>query len=526
MTSKKNKTVDKLGFRSFKSFGNLCLILLMSSVFYQNTTAQTKLDLSLEDVVALSKNQASAELKKKIVISIQSPRAQISQTRLSNNYWQYRSFLADYRPQITLNATLPSFNRTIDGIIQPDGNIEFLPFSNMRNSFSFSLSQVITQTGGSVFASTGLQRIDIFQTAGNSISYLNNPILLGFNQPLFAFNDLKWNKIIEPMRFQEAKRSYREDLEAIASESVRLFFDVYIAKISQEASRKDKANADTLYIISQGRYNVGRIAETELLQIEISKLNADAALSQSTLDLQTSTENLRNFLGFKEAIQFELFPPTTIPDVLINAPEALKYATANRSQIIAFDRRLKEAQRNLERAEKNNGFNASVSGSFGLSQTSSEIGSAYQDLIDQERINISLQVPIMDWGRAKARKEIATSNMDLVEMNVAQDKINFERDILLKVQQFDLVRAQTKLALKKYEVAQKTYDLTRKRYLIGKIGVIDLNLALADQDRNRKSYMSALRSFWTAYYEIRRLTLYDFINNKALNTEMDSRFNE
>ncbi len=319
------------------------------------------------------------------------------------------------------------------------------------------------------------------------------------------------------MRFQEAKRRYHEDLEAIATDVVRLFFNVYIAQISLAAAQKDKAHADTLYIISEGRYNVGRIAETELLQIEISKLNADASLAQATLDLQTSTENLRNFLGFKEAVEFQLTPPTTIPDIIINSQDALKYAKANRSKIIEFDRRLKVAERNLDQAEKNNGFNASISGSFGLSQTSNQLGGAFRNLLDQEQVNISVQVPIMDWGRAQARKEIATSNRDLVEMSVAQERINFERDILLKVLQFDLVRNQTRLALKKYEVAQKTYDLTRKRYLIGKIGVIDLNLALADQDRNRQSYMSALRNFWLAYYEIRRLTLYDFMNDKPLN---------
>jgi outer membrane protein TolC len=92
----------------------------------------------------------------------------------------------------------------------------------------------------------------------------------------------------------------------------------------------------------------------------------------------------------------------------------------------------------------------------------------------------------------------------------------------LKVLQFDLIRTQTRLAEKNFEISQKTYDLTRKRYLIGKIGVIDLNVSLADLVRSRTSYMSALRQFWSAYYEIRRLTLYDFMNEKSLNKKMDN----
>lgn len=489
----------------------ILLLLISSPAFSQQTV-----ELSLMDIVALAKDEPSEELKSRILMSVQNPNAQIAKTRLNNNYWQYQSFLTGYKPQITLNATLPSFSRSIDGISQPDGTIDFVPFNYMQNNLNVSLSQVISKTGGSVSLSTGLRRVDVFQNTGNSISYLSTPINIGFNQPLFTFNSLEWDKIIEPMRFNEAKRLYNEDLEGIALNAANLFFDLFIAQLSLESAEKDRANADTLYVISTGRFNVGRIAETELLQMEIAKMNADAALAKSTLDLQTSTENLRNFLGIKEVVNFSLLPPTDIPVFTIDPQKALAQARASRSQIIAFDRQLKEAERDVEKAAKNNGFDIAVNGSFGLTQTDASLTGAYANLHDQEQLAIRLRVPIMDWGRAAAQQEIAVSSQELIKMTVEQDRINFDREILLKVQQFDLVRNQTKLALKNYEVSQKTYDLTRKRYLIGKIGVIDLNLALSAQERSRTAYMGALRNFWLAYFQIRRLTLYDFMTDKSL----------
>jgi hypothetical protein len=101
-------------------------------------------------------------------------------------------------------------------------------------------------------------------------------------------------------------------------------------------------------------------------------------------------------------------------------------------------------------------------------------------------------------------------------MQIEQDRINFEQNIRLRVLQFDLVRVQAGLAERTYIVSQKNFDITKKRYLIGKIGVTELNLAIAEQGKSRKSYMSTLRNFWLAHYEIRRLTLYDFMNNKEL----------
>ena len=129
---------------------------------------------------------------------------------------------------------------------------------------------------------------------------------------------------------------------------------------------------------------------------------------------------------------------------------------------------------------------------------------------------IGVRIPIADWGKARARREIAQSNLYLEEKSIQQERVNFEREIQLRVQQFDLVRKQVGLSLRAYEASLKREEITRKRYLIGKIGITDLNLALREQNEARRAYMSALRTFWLAYYELRNLTLYDFENNQVL----------
>lgn len=464
------------------------------------------LTLTLQETVALAQTDA--------------PNTLLAKTRLSNNYWQFQSFLADYKPQISLEASLPQLTRAINPVIQPDGTIKYVPRSLITNSLDVSMSQRIAKTGGTIFVSTGLERTDGLETPF-ATSYFSRPIQIGFSQPIFSFNAFKWDKIIQPLEFDEAKRRYSENMEQVAYEVASLFFETFIAQLSLEAALQDKANTDTLYTISKGRYSVGKIAETDLLQVEISSMNADAAVQQANLDLQTSTENLRNFLGIKDVVIFDLVPPTDIPDFTIDAAKALEYAKVNRSEIIEYQRRIKEAERDVERAKGDNGINGDIFGTFGLSQTDAALGGAYRNPLDQELLTVRLTVPIKDWGKAKSERKIAESNQKLVQMQVSQDRINFERDILLKVRQFDLVRTQAKLANRTYEVSQKNFDLTKKRYIIGKIGVTDLNLAITDQTRSRRAYMSALRAFWLAYYDIRRLTLYDFMENKKLNQTLD-----
>ncbi|MEQ8705001.1 MAG: TolC family protein [Phaeodactylibacter sp.] len=477
-----------------------CLSLATTISYAQPDT----LRMGLEEVVRMAQTGA--------------PDVQIAQTAVKNGFWRYQSFLADYRPQISFGATLPNLNRSIQTITLPNGSDAFIDRALMSNLANLSLEQDVALTGGSIFAQTGLERIDIFETDNNpgSTSYLSTPFAIGFQQPLFQFNALKWAKKIQPLVYEEAQREYSEDVENVAYNAAVLFFDVLVAQLNLDAARRDKRDADTLLVISRGRFDVGRIAETELLQIELSAMNADASLASSMLDLQTSTEALRNFLGIQEAVYFEPATPGRIPVFDIDADRALSLARQNRSESIGFERQLREAERELARARGTTGPSADINGYFALSQTANMFGDAYVDPLDQERLNIRLNVPIADWGKAKSRREIARSNQELTQLQVQQNRINFEQEILIKVQQFSLLRNQVDLALRAYDVARRQLEITRQRYRIGKIAIADLNISISQEASARAAYVSALRDFWLAYYDLRRLTLYDFENQESL----------
>jgi len=131
-------------------------------------------------------------------------------------------------------------------------------------------------------------------------------------------------------------------------------------------------------------------------------------------------------------------------------------------------------------------------------------------------VNLGISVPIADWGVTKSRREIAAANLALEKARISQEKVEFEQQILIRVQQFDLVRNQVKLAKRAYEASIKRENITRKRYLIAKIGITELNIAITEKEEARQKYVTALQGFWLAYYELRTLTLYDFAENKSL----------
>ena len=468
-----------------------------------------KLELGLSDVIVLAQSDA--------------PNVLLAKTRLATDYWSYQSFLADFKPQINLNLTPADLSRSPVAFLNPDGTRTFLRTTNLNSSFNIRASQTIARTGGRVFAGTGLDYLYNFKSDNlpSSSNYFATPIFVGFNQPLFAFNDLKWNKKIQPLIYNEATKRFAEETETIARVTTELFFDVYIAQINLESSQLDKTNADTLYSVAQGRYSVGRIAETDLLQIELSVRNAEAALANALLQNQTSTEQLRNYLGIREVVEFKLSPPDDLPNFTVDAVKALEEAKKNRSKSVELTRRLMEAEMSLARARGESGINASVTGLIGLSQTGTSFSEVYKNPLDREEVAIQLSIPIADWGKAKAQMEIAKAEREFNIMDVEQERINFEREVLLNVQQFDMIKNQVNLAFRAFEISEKREEITRKRYLIGKIEVIDLNLAIREKNEALAAYMRSLRAYWTSYYQLRSLTLYDFENGKTLVKKVD-----
>jgi len=112
---------------------------------------------------------------------------------------------------------------------------------------------------------------------------------------------------------------------------------------------------------------------------------------------------------------------------------------------------------------------------------------------------------------------VAESNLELEQTSVEQEILDFEQNVFLGVMEFNMQKDQLTIAAKADTVAQKRYDVTQKRYMIGQVNdVLELNNAQIDNDNERKGYYSALRNYWLNYYQLRKMTLYDFMDNKML----------
>jgi outer membrane protein TolC len=457
----------------------------------------------------------------------QSPDALMAKHKFRSSYWKYRSFRATYLPGVQIGATLPNLNRSIEAITMPDGSSDYVPRSYLNYSFDLSVNQRIGLTGGEVFVNSSFGQTSNYYTDTTTKQFLSNMVNIGIRQPVFAYNPYKWEKRIEPLKYDEAKRIYLENNEQVAIVTINRFFNLLTAQIEKEIAETNYHNYDTLYKIAKGRYNLGKIAENELLQLELNLLKAESALELSELNYNNNLFLFKSYLRLKDNYNITLIPPVVTSFFDISLEKAIAEAKNNTSTGLQFKRRILEAESQVNQAKMNGRFDAQIYAQFGLTQTSDNIKEAYRYPLDQERVTIGITLPLLDWGKARGNIKMAESNRDLVETSIEQEKIDFEQNIYLQVMQFSMQKKQLYIAAKSDTVAKKRFEVTHKRYMIGKVNdVLELNNAQIDNDNAQKGYITSLKSYWINYYKLRKMTLYDFENNLPIIINFDKLINK
>ena len=461
-------------------------------VFGQRATDTIR--LTLDEVVAMAKERSIASKQ--------------AATLRETKYWQWRTYRSNYQPQLSLSGNLPGYSKTFTEVIQPNGTIEFQPVHNDNSSLDLSFSQTIAATGGTIYGTTQLQRFDDFDR--KSVLYNGVPYGIGISQPLWQFNSLKWDNRIEPLKFQESKQAYIESMEQVAITANGYYFDLLLAQVNLRVAETNLENTRHIMAIAAEKLALGKISKNEILQLRLEELKARKAAGTARRDMEIATLNLRSYTGLAGQEAIVLQPPAGAIEMKVSTDKVLSEAFANRSDAIGFVRRMAEARRDVAKARGDNGLNATLTASLGYSKSAADVRQVYQNPQDQQLLQMSFVIPILDWGRSKSRTRTAQANQQLTEYTVEQDKQVFIQQIVTQVTLFDMMREQVDLTAQADSIAGEKYQIAKDRYVLGNLSITDLSISFQENDQAKRDYISALRDFWSAFYQLRYLSLFDF----------------
>jgi outer membrane protein len=472
----------------------LIATFLLAPISLRAQIGKDTLTLSLKNVVDLAVVQSSA--------------VKNTQNRNVNYYWRYKNFQSRFRPQLMLSSNLPDYAQTTSPIVQPDGSIEFKQVANAQTSANLSLNQSIPLLGTYIYAATSVYRIHDFNS--NSTQFSGTPFSVGFTQPLFAYNWMKWNRKMEPLLYEQANKDYAESIEEISLGATQRFFRYLKVQTDFNLATSNLKNSQDNLKIADTKKMLGQISENDFSRIQLSVLNAQKALNKAQMDLKNADFELKSYIGLDQEIGVMLTVPLYIKFFEIDPEKALAEAKINRKESPMFQIRLTEADRQLEEAKKNGGFNATLRGSYGVSNSAGYFPGIYKNPEKEQIVSLTISVPILDWGRSASAIKLAESQKDLVVYDVQKGKTDFEREVIVQVEQFSLLKDQLTTAREADKVAENGYLIALRKFQNGEISITDLNISLSERESAKRDYIDSLKDYWEAYYNLRILTLYDF----------------
>lgn len=475
------------------------IILLMLTGEIMATHRADTLMLSLKDVISLAQQQ--------------SPSAQSARNTFLAAYWNYRYYRANYLPSVTLTSS-PYINKEMNKITQSDGTAMFIRQDQFGADLTLKVNQNISLTGGSFFLKSSLNRLDEFQN--RSTAYSSQPLVIGYEQSLFGYNSLKWDKKIEPIRYREAKKQYSETLELISATACNHFFSLASAQSELDMARQNYASADTLFRMAQGRYEIGTITENEMLQLEINRLNEETNVMDAEINLREVQQSIRTFLRLEDSAELGLIIPDSVPDFEVSVSKALELALQNSPDPEYYRRIVKESESNLAYAKANARIKADLYVQFGLSQTGADIGQSLSNLMHQEYASVSLSLPILDWGRARGKVKVASSQLALTNTVAEQGMNDFTQNVEKLVLQFNMQARKVNIASLTDKRATQRHSVAMKLFVMGRIGILDLMSAVTEKNNAKRNFIKTMKTYWSLYFTLRSMTAYDFENKVEL----------
>jgi outer membrane protein TolC len=448
---------------------------------------------------------------------LQSVDAAVALNELKTAYWEYRTHQADQLPEVNFSGTLPSYNNNYGKYQQADGSYTYVQNNWLGLNGNISVDQNIALTGGKISLSTSL---DFTRQLGRGAynEFMSIPVGLTFSQPVFGVNHQKWNRRIEPLRYKEAKAAYIESVEGVTLTAISYFFNLLHAGENLSVAKQNLENADKLYEIAVAKRRIGHISESELLQLNLSALRAKGLVTEAQSSLNAQMFRLRAFLGLSEQDRIEPVLPETAPSLRMEYPRVLQKALENNAFAKSILRRQLEADYAVASA-KGNQRSINLYASVGYTGKDLTMGKAYEQLRGNQIVEVGLSIPLLDWGKRKGKVKVAESNRALVLSRNKQEQMNFNQDIFLLVENFNNQAGQLEIARQADFIAEKRYKTSIETFMIGKINILDLNDAQKSKDEARLKHIEELYRYWNYYYNIRSVTLFDFLTDKELDAE-------
>ncbi len=439
----------------------------------------------------------------------------------ASGYWEWRTFKANRLPHLALSLTPARYYRYITQRYDSNNDVDVFRSQQMYlASAGLSVTQNVDFLGGSLFVESDLEYMRNFGFS-KSNQYSTVPIRVGYRQDLLGYNPLRWERRIEPLKYEKSKMEFIYNMETVSEQTVEYFFDLALAQTELKLAEQSRASSDTLLSIGDRRFKIASITETDLLTLRLDKVNAENSVENALISVKKAQLALASFLGLDSDAEIEAVIPSkpTLPG--ISETVAVEKARANSPALMGRKQTVMESRRDVNRLKIESMFNASFNASIGFNQVANKFSDGYRHPLQQDIVSVSLSIPLVDWGVRKGKYNVALNNLNVARIAEKQEELSLEQDVVVTVRDLESRQRLVNSALEALDLADKAYAQTQRRFIIGQADMNSLTLSNSRKQEANRNYISSLKNCWLSIYKIRKLTLFDFNIGQPIQLQFD-----
>ena len=483
---------------------NLCILACLLVV---SSKAQQTVRLDLKQTIELANDSSLSAFR--------------YQNMYLSGYWEYRSYKAARLPSLTLNLNPAQYYRYITQRYDSNTDMDVYREQQMFSAGAgLTFQQNFDLTGGTFYIESDLDYMRNFGD-NKSTQFSSVPFRVGYSQSLLGYNPFRWDRKIEPLKFEKVKKEFIYNTELVSEEAVSYFFNLAMAQADYQLAKDNVESTDTLYSIGMQRHKIAAISRADLLTLQLDKVNAQNTLENAQIALKRAMFALVSFLNMDKDTQIEIELPGRPSAMEIPIDAALTMAKENNPNFLTQRQNVLVAEQTVDKARVESRFNASLNASIGFNQVADRFKDVYRRPLEQDLVSISVSVPLIDWGVRKGKYNMAKNSLNVAKITARQEEQSLEEEVTMTVGDFNIQQRLIQSAEEALDLAIMAYEQTRQRFIIGKADVNSLTLSLNRQQEAQKNYISALQNYWLNYYKIRKLTLFDFERGLSLSDTFD-----
>ncbi len=391
---------------------------------------------------------------------------------------------------------------------------EWYTNESFTSSGTFSISQPILWTGATVSLNNKFSwqnSNSVMDGVGsNTTNMFSNSLYMSLSQPLFTYNELKYDLLAIEMDYENALINYALSRLSLEQSIINNFYSVYMAQQNLDIAREEMANAQQNYDIIAEKVNLEMVSRSELFQAEINLASAESTIDSREVSLESAQDKFKQLLGLPLDTDFVIEAHILESYVDVDTRMAIDHALTNRLELIQRAITNREAEISLMQVKDNNSFQGSLSLSFGLLGDDPSFPQIYESPTNTPGASLSLSIPIFDWGARKNKIKAQELQIDMNAISEEQELLDIEIEVKTSCRSINSLVRQIEISKKSLENAELTYALNVEYYRAGDITGMEMNELQSQLSSQKISLIQSMVDYQMELIELKCITLYDF----------------